>query len=52
MKPFRERSTSTSESRSRTGGCFVKVMVDISEATFEGLAAQHEAHARLALVTQ
>jgi len=28
------------------------VMVDISEATFEDLAAQHELHARFAMATQ
>jgi len=27
-------------------------MVDVSEATFEDLAAQHEAQARLAMATQ
>jgi hypothetical protein len=30
----------------------VKVMVDVSETTFEGLAEQHEARARLAMATQ
>ena len=33
-------------------GKIKRVMVDISEATFEELAAQHEAHARLAMATQ
>src|SRR5215472_8261204 len=33
-------------------GTIVRVMVDISEATFEQLEAQHEAQARLALATQ
>jgi len=33
-------------------GTIVKVMVDISEATFEELAEQHEARARLAMATQ
>jgi hypothetical protein len=29
-----------------------KVMVDITEATFEELAEQHEAHARIAMATK
>ena len=29
-----------------------KVMVDISEATFDQLAEQHEIHARFAMATQ
>jgi arylsulfatase len=33
-------------------GTIFRVMVDISEATFEDLAAQHEAHARLAMAIQ
>jgi hypothetical protein len=33
-------------------GTILRVMVDISETTFEDLAAQHEMHARLALATQ
>jgi arylsulfatase len=33
-------------------GTIVKVMVDISEATFEDLAAQHELRARFAMATQ
>ena len=33
-------------------GTIVRVVVDISEATFEDLAAQHEAHARFAMATQ
>jgi hypothetical protein len=33
-------------------GTIVRVMVDISEATFEDLAAQHEARARFAMATQ
>jgi arylsulfatase len=33
-------------------GTIVRVVVDVSEATFEQLAAQREAHARLARVTQ
>jgi arylsulfatase A-like enzyme len=33
-------------------GTIMRVMVDISEATFEDLAALHEAHARLAMATQ
>jgi len=33
-------------------GTILRVMVDISEATFEDLAAQHEARARLAMATQ
>ena len=33
-------------------GIIIKVMVDISEATFEDLAAQHELHARFAMATQ
>jgi hypothetical protein len=30
----------------------IKVMVDVSEASFEELAEQHEARARLAMATQ
>jgi arylsulfatase len=33
-------------------GTLIRVMVDVSEATFEDLAAQHEAQARLAMATQ
>src|SRR5205823_9320154 len=33
-------------------GTIVKVMVDVSEATFEELAEQHEARARFAMATQ
>jgi hypothetical protein len=33
-------------------GTILRVMVDISETTFEDLAAQHEMHARLAMATQ
>jgi arylsulfatase A-like enzyme len=33
-------------------GTILRVMVDISEATFEDLAAQHEARARFAMATQ
>jgi len=33
-------------------GTIVKVMVDVSEATFDELAEQHEARARLAMATQ
>jgi arylsulfatase len=33
-------------------GTILRVVVDISEATFEDLAAQHEARARLAMATQ
>jgi arylsulfatase len=33
-------------------GRIVKVMVDVSEATFEEMAEQHEARARLAMATQ
>ena len=33
-------------------GKIIKVMVDVSEATFEELAEQHEARARLAMATQ
>ncbi len=33
-------------------GTILRVMVDISETTFEDLAAQHELHARLAMATQ
>jgi arylsulfatase len=33
-------------------GQIIKVMVDVSEATFEELAEQHEARARLAMATQ
>jgi hypothetical protein len=33
-------------------GTIRRVMVDISETTFEDLAAQHELHARLAMATQ
>ena len=33
-------------------GEIIKVMVDVSETTFEDLAAQHEAHARFAMATQ
>jgi len=33
-------------------GKILRVLVDISEATFEDLAAQHEARARLAMATQ
>jgi arylsulfatase A-like enzyme len=33
-------------------GTILRVMVDITEASFEDLAAQHEMHARLAMATQ
>jgi len=33
-------------------GEIIKVMVDVSEATFEELAAQHELRARVAMATQ
>jgi arylsulfatase len=33
-------------------GRIIKVMVDISEATFEDLAAQHQVHAKFAIATQ
>src|SRR6185436_12481774 len=33
-------------------GTIIKVMVDISEATFEEIAEQHEARARLAMAIQ
>jgi len=33
-------------------GTIVRVMVDVSEATFEDLAEQHEARARIAMATQ
>jgi len=33
-------------------GEIIKVMVDISKATFEELAEQHEARARFAMATQ
>jgi hypothetical protein len=33
-------------------GTIIRVMVDVSEATFEDLAAQHDAQARFALATQ
>jgi arylsulfatase A-like enzyme len=33
-------------------GAILRVMVDISEATFENIAGQHEAHARLAMAIQ
>jgi hypothetical protein len=33
-------------------GEIVKVMVDVSEATFENLAEQHEVRARFAMATQ
>jgi len=33
-------------------GTIIRVVVDISEATFEDLAAQHEARARFAMATQ
>ena len=33
-------------------GTLIRVMVDVSEATFEDLAAQHEAQARLAMAKQ
>jgi arylsulfatase A-like enzyme len=33
-------------------GKILRVMVDITEATFKDLAAQHEAHARFAMATQ
>jgi len=33
-------------------GTILRVVVDITEATFKDLAAQHEAHARLAMATQ
>jgi len=33
-------------------GRMIKVMVDVSEASFEDLAEQHEARARLAMATQ
>jgi arylsulfatase A-like enzyme len=33
-------------------GEIIKVMVDVSEATFENLAEQHEMHARFAMATQ
>ena len=33
-------------------GTIIKVMVDVSEATFEELAEQHEARARIAMATQ
>jgi hypothetical protein len=33
-------------------GTILRVMVDISETTFEDLAAQHEMQARLAMATQ
>jgi arylsulfatase len=38
--------------RSRFTGTMIKVMVDVSEATFEELAEQHEARARIAMATQ
>jgi hypothetical protein len=33
-------------------GTMIKVMVDVSEATFAELAEQHEARARIAMATQ
>jgi len=33
-------------------GTILRVMVDITEVSFEDLAAQHEMHARLAMATQ
>jgi arylsulfatase len=33
-------------------GTILRVMVDISQTTFEDLAEQHEMHARLAMATQ
>jgi arylsulfatase len=38
--------------RSPSLATLIRVMVDVSEATFEDLAAQHEAQARLAMATQ
>lgn len=40
------------ESRFRFTVTILRVMVDISEATYEDLAVQHEAHARRAMTTQ
>ena len=33
-------------------GTIHRVVVDVSEKSFENLAAQHEAHARIAMATQ